>query len=344
MRRLLLILLAAATALGAGEPAIVFPPPAEARDAIVDDRLEPYFSVLQPLEMAAKTGAPLTAGTLDEQREECRRRYRAGIDEFTAEEQELLRWCVGRVVPLIADDYPLVARTPWRFLKLAPTIEGGLPHTRGDCIVFSGTLLAPLLALKATAEHQTLLHLGKLLLHEQLHVVQRRHPALFVDLYTRVWGFHRAPPIAETPWLVEHHLANPDGVVCDWIFPIEEGGTTRWIWPLVIFGEVDGIARMPADFVMAAIPLTRDGERFAVAVPAADGRPAYTNLLHERAYAARFAGSTNIYHPNEAAADLFANLVVIDRLFDRAQMPAERLARLEQALAPLRAWFTANLR
>jgi hypothetical protein len=77
---------------------------------------DPYFGHLMPLEMAAKTGAPLPAGTLEEQRAECRRRFQAAVLEFTPEEQDALRWYVSAMDEALAKDYPLLARLPWSFL------------------------------------------------------------------------------------------------------------------------------------------------------------------------------------------------------------------------------------
>ena len=62
----------------------------EARAAIVDDSMEPYFDKLQVAEMAAKTGSPVPGGSLDEKRAECRRCYQAAALEFSAQEKEAL--------------------------------------------------------------------------------------------------------------------------------------------------------------------------------------------------------------------------------------------------------------
>src|SRR2546428_5617334 len=59
----------------------------EAAEAIVDESMEPYFSVPQTLEMIAKTGAPMTGTDLSAQRDECRQRYRDAVREFTDDEK-----------------------------------------------------------------------------------------------------------------------------------------------------------------------------------------------------------------------------------------------------------------
>ena len=69
-----------------------------------------------------------------------------------------------------------------------------------------------------------------------------------------------------------------------------------------------------------------------------DGRPKYSELLSVRAYREVFPQSTNIYHPHEASADLFAKLVVFDSYMS-ARMDAAERAEKEKSFGPLRDWF-----
>ena len=151
----------------------------------------------------------------------------------------------------------------------------------------------------------------ELLLHEQTHVFQRRHPELFDSLYTGQWGFIRAKSIAACPWIVAHQLLNPDAVDCPWVFPILRPDGTNYIWPLCSLPDGPGPKRMQSDFSMLAIHVTRQGDEFRVE-QSLDGRPKYSELMSVRAYREVFPQSTNIYHPHEASADLFAKLVVFD--------------------------------
>jgi hypothetical protein len=98
---------------------------------------------------------------------------------------------------------------------------------------------------------------------------------------------------------------------------------------------------MPADFSMLAVYVTREGDGFRVQ-QSPDGRPKYSELLSVRAYREVFPQSTNIYHPHEAAADLFAKLVVFDS-YSSARMDAAQRAEKEKTFGPLRDWFRRNL-
>ena len=55
--------------------------------AIMDKSLDSYFGQLQPMEMPAKTGSPITGETLAEQRAQCRKRYHDQVRQFTDDEK-----------------------------------------------------------------------------------------------------------------------------------------------------------------------------------------------------------------------------------------------------------------
>ncbi len=319
---------------------------AQAQAAIVDDAKDPggYFSQMQTMEMETKTGAALTGATLEEQRKECRARYQAGVVAFTAQEQAALVAYLGDLYPKLAEAYPGFAATPWRFIKLADAIEGGLPHTRGDNIVLPAGLCRALAMLRTLPPgHPAHREIWNLLLHEQMHVYQRAHPALFEALYTKAWGFEKAESITGCPWLTEHHLANPDGTDCRWVMPVKRDGTAAYVWPLVVLSDGPGPKRMPADFSMRSLVVEKKSPGVFAVKTDEKGRPAGGGLMEETQYAAVFGGSSNIYHPHEACADLFARMAV-DDLFGaptrpgRADSPA-----MKKVLAALRTWCAAHL-
>jgi hypothetical protein len=335
---LLLLLVAPFCARAATD--VSFADAATGRAAIVDDAA--YFDRMQPMEMAAKTGQPLTAAALDDQRAECRRRYQAAVGQFSEEEKAAIRSLVALMDPAVRENYPQFAQTPWNFLKVSNAIEAGFPHTRGKHIVFAENVCRQILGGQARRQGQrTPLAKMELLLHEQMHVFQRAHAERFDSLYKEQWGFVRAKTIASCPWIVEHQLLNPDAVDCPWVFPILRPDGTKYIWPLCSFSDRRGPKRMQTDLSMLAFYVTPDGDGFRVQ-QSADRRPVYSELLSVRAYCEVFPESANIYHPHEAAADLFAKLVIFDN-YAAAGMDESQRAEKEKSFGPLRVWFRKNL-
>jgi hypothetical protein len=332
-----------APSTGPASSSITFLTAEQARTAIVDDSLDPYFEKLQPMEMSAKTGRAITGKTLAEQRAECRRRYQAEVRDFTMEEKETLRSLVEQLSPALRKDYPLFAETPWSFLKVSHRVEGGLPHTRGKHIVLPEGFCLRLVAQMRNDPHGGNSWVCNLLVHEQMHVFQRLHPGVLDDLYTKVWGFERAEDIQGCPWLTSHHVVNPDGADCCWVFPIRNGEGTNYIWPLVIFREGEGLKRMPRDFRMVAIELDKTEKGFRVRVDE-DGKPVFRNLLRVPEYRKAFAPSRNIYHPHEASADMFAMIVLSDASILEGGPPDSRRDTAKETLEAERKWFRRNLR
>ena len=320
--------------------------------AIIDDSLDPYFDQLQPMEMSAKTGSEIGGKTLEAQRQQCRKRYQAGVREFTNEEKEAIRRCVEKLYPALKDRYPLFAETPWSFLKVSGNIEGGLSHTRDKHIVFSERTCSRIARLYQTDPERAALSFGRLLVHEQMHVFQRVNPVFFDSLYTDIWGFIKAKEIESCPWLEKHHLANPDGIDCCWVFPIQREENMIYIQPLLVFAEGEHLKQMGRDFRMIAVeivPPPRLGSGDAGAGKsnvhfrpklADDGRPVFRNLFEVKEYRKVFPSTGNIYHPNEACASVFAQIVMTDSF----RQPRERPEEIKRELARLRKWFAENLK
>jgi hypothetical protein len=68
----------------------------------------------------------------------------------------------------------------WTLKKTDSSIEGGMPHTHGQTIYFSDTLLR-----EGTDPHRV----AEVLVHEKVHVLQRAYPQCFEDLYVNVLGY-----------------------------------------------------------------------------------------------------------------------------------------------------------
>ena len=316
----------------------------QAEKAIINDKLEPYFSKLQPMEMGAKTGFVISGSTLNKQREECRKRYQAAVLEFTPEEKAAIKWHVDKVKPFLIKKYPFFGKMPWNFLKISDTIEGGLPHTRDNCIVLSESMCEQIREIsKVPPEQMAFLSIVDLLVHEQMHVFQRKYNKKFDSLYKKVWGFEKAESIKGCEWLVKHHLANPDAVECPWVLPVSDDSGKSYLWPLVVFSKGDGLKQMPGDFRMLAINIRKTEDGFEVVVDE-EGIPVSNNLLSVPAFRKIFPMSQNIYHPHEASADMFAKLVLFDNLLPKERLNQQVKDRMEKALRPLRVWFEENLK
>lgn len=277
----------------------------EGRKAITEGAEATYFERLQIAEIRAKTGLALENMDLAQARSAARRRYAVEIQEFSADEKAALEAVLARVQPRLEEKLPLMARTPFSFIKVGTGVEAGLPHTRGAHILLSPLVLEPMVRLHRRRAFAALDSFAPgLLVHEQAHVLERAHPELFLSLFTEVFGFRRLETAPDHPWLRERRVVNPDGPDLGWAFPIREGARTRWIMPDLILASLDR-PRMPQDFRMVAVTLEEKGGAFQIALDA-QGSPMTADLASVAPYAAAFPNPGEFYHPHEIAADLLA--------------------------------------
>ncbi len=309
-----------------------------AKAEIINDSIDPYFSRLQPMEMSAKTGSPIEGRTIEEQREQCRKRYQAGVRQFSDEEKEVIRKCVNNLYPVLEQKYPLFAKTPWSFLKVSDEIEGGLPHTRDKHIVLSERTCRRIVSINRTNPERVLRY-ANLFVHEQMHVFQRLNPDFFDSLYTDMWGFIKAEKINSCPWLDKHQLINPDGTICCWVLPVKQADNTKYILPLVVCAEGEGLKRMPNDFRMIAVELVNNDGHFSPKLTE-DGRLVFKELFKVPEYCKVFPSTMNIYHPNEACASVFTDITLAG-LFNLQREQAENV---KKELDRLKKWFSENLK
>lgn len=330
------------SSVGATASQVTFLSKTQAAAAIVDDALEPYFGQLQPMEMSAKTGAFIEGATISEQRALCRKRYQAGVLGFTKAEEAAIRFYLDKVEPVLSKEYPRIGATPWSFIKVSQTIEGGLPHTRGRYIVLSESICKQLVMMQELPpDHMAHLGIVELLVHEQMHVVQRLNPGCCDPLYRDLWGFQKADSITGCKWLVEHQLVNPDAVDCRWVLPVKKGAVTKYLWPLVVFSEGARLKKMPADFAMLAILVAKKDKGFAVETDG-DGKPIFSDLEDTPEFSELFPLSQNTYHPHEASADMFAKMLIFDSFIPQDAIPPDARSEVDKELAPLREWFKKN--
>ena len=325
----LLLLLPAPSYLRAA-PQVSFADLQTARAAIVDDPA--YFDRLQPMEMEAKSGRPLAAATLVQQRTEFRRRYQAGVRGFSDEEKTGIRNVVAIVDRAVRQNYPRYADTPWNFLKVTDNIEGGFPHTRGKHIIFCESVCRWLAAERGgPAGRRVPLDKMELLLHEQMHVFQRAHAEEFDSLYAGLWGLIRAKAIATCPWIVEHQLVNPDAIDCPWVFADPSARRHSLRLAAVLAARRAGPEANADRFLEDG--LLRNARRRRLPRRAVVRRPAEARAAVERAgVLRRLSTFDEIYHPHEAAADLFAKLVLFDAYNSARMSPASALWRRSRSL------------
>jgi hypothetical protein len=281
--------------------------------ALAGDAADRYVDRMNLLDIRARMKSPLAGKSLADARVAVRDFEAAAVLPFTDEERTAIAGVIQRMQPLLAERAPLYARTPWSFIKLDDSAEGGMPHTRGPHIVLPQAGIATYAAMhremSAAGKLATTPRGRSLLLHEQTHVLERADPALFESLITQVLGFTRMVPAPATPWLVAHNAINPDGPEIEWAFPLEKIGGSGWIMPTVVFPDLP-VPKMPEDFQAVGVEVRRTADGWQVVEE--NGVPKRRDLDKVPGYDGFFPFPDEDFHPNEIAAVALAHWILQD--------------------------------
>ena len=240
----------------------------EGRRAFVDESIEPYFSVLEVLEIAALTRSPAqdidTEKQLATLRRQTREQLQAQIGSFTADEASLLKQITLRIDELLGTDFPLITAQPWKILKLDSSCCA-TAHTRSDSIILAQHGIEEMMRLWHESHDidKVLAGKGSLLLHEQIHVIQRYHPELFAALYQKLWGFTRVATVRGSPWLQKHILHNPDAYDLGYLLAFDPAASDtspakNYQLRTLLIPESPVSPRMGVDFKSVAIETEED--------------------------------------------------------------------------------------
>ena len=126
----------------------------------------PYFARMTPADLYARGATS---------KEEYMNTYIAAFIEFTPAEKSRLTKLVSTI--------HYAPHIPWNFAKVSSVIEKGFPHTLEDVIVLSDTSLA----------HDDR-SLTETLIHEKVHILQRKDPTYAAE-YIKRWGFKESKHI-----------------------------------------------------------------------------------------------------------------------------------------------------
>jgi hypothetical protein len=182
-----------------------------------------------------------------------------------------------------------------------------------------------------------------LLLHEQIHVLQRLRPELFLPLYKDLLGFRQLDTVPQLPEdLKARHVFNPDGTDIRWYLPVKVAGHEQLIWPLLLFQGSKLPLHLPQDMQMAALQLQPEERSKTYGFRGGeDGRPLVQELFAVEEYVERLGGPGSIYHPAEASADLFAQIVVSDHFSKSEGEQPGAAPRPKRRYDRFRSWFRA---
>jgi hypothetical protein len=290
-------------------PRIEFLSGDKAAKAILDESYEPYFSQLQKREISAFVQEELPTEDLIQAREFAREKFSSAVTPFTENEKKCISFVVKKVNTLLQKNkVSLMSNHPWRFLKIEDWLCGGFAHTRGTYIILSQRHIDHLSTgwsdQMTDEEEQTLIkRFGGLLVHEQMHSLQRTYKSKFMALFTDHWNFKHAEVTPEKS-IQLHQVSNPDAPIAEWLIPIPEDETSYY-WIRTLLKEGPRVPAMGKDFVDTVFAVQERNGAFIVKRNV-KGQLLSTGLSGIESYKNSFPIQRGFDHPNEISAYMFS--------------------------------------
>lgn len=175
----------------------------------------------------------------------------------------------------------------WSFAKMSTSVEDGFPHTHKDTIFLSEYTI--------NEEPDRLLFV---LVHEQMHVMQRKKPELFNKLYTKYYPFKRGK-LEVLDKYISRIRSNPDTRYIpdnDYVLKTKKDD---YYYLCAYYGDKD--PKHLGAVLYAAIKCKYNSEKNTYETT--DDITSISNIPEFETF---FKLTNNHYHPNEISAELIA--------------------------------------
>lgn len=306
-----------------------------AAKAILDETYEPYFSKLQIREIEAFVGEKVPTTDIEQARIFAKDKFSSAVDSFTTDEKACLNFVTKNVNKILRKkNITLMSNHPWRFIKIKNWLCGGFAHTRGTYIILSQKHIDYLSSnwsdnMTKEDEIQLITKLGSLLVHEQMHSLQRTFKSKFTRLYTEYWNFKNAIVVEEDSIQIDQ-VSNPDAPMAEWLIP-NQTEENLYYWVRTQLKKGKGIPKMGRDFIDHVYIVQEQNNGFKVKKDQY-GTLLKTSLLGIEFYKESFPKTNGLDHPNEIAAymfsDYFVSLISNTIPYDNAPQEAANNSKL----------------
>jgi hypothetical protein len=238
--------------------------------------------------------------------EDIHQHYINKLEDWTDSEKQLINWLHTSLIEKTPPDYKFIYNNV-KVAKFQNDVENGFPHTNDDTIFVTNNFVANILPYFNNNNISKALDvIGSVIIHECIHIWQRREENFFKLLY-KSWNFIRYDTIYNFNKFKKKSRYNPDGVDINWIFRCDTNG--RDILPMAVYRDD---AKTIGDVNLIGIYCEKvNGNPIIPPLPKID------YLFNITDFTSMFGriGSNN-YHPNELSAEIIS-IFLIDGILDK---------------------------
>ena len=215
--------------------------------------------------------------------------------EYSDLEKKLINWVVDGMRERIPKHLQFIINN-LKFAKFQNHIDNGYPHTNSDIIFFTESYIAKLLYYYNNNDVEPAIKdIGAVIIHEAVHVWQRKDSKVFIDLFTNYWNFEKISKMYNGEWLESLNRYNPDGVDTNWIFKFNK----KNIFILSIYqDEATNIGDV--DFI--GVYVEKNGNKCVM--PEESKLYPLSSVKEFNSFFEHLHG--NHYHPNEISAEMMS--------------------------------------
>ncbi len=173
----------------------------DAKKAVTTDQKEGYFDKVTVLEMSIQLAMESPSGERSKILEDYKKMLEEDVEEFTNEEQQLLKQELRKALDLCANIDKNLKLPEIQLIKTKGTYYGaGVYYTRDNCIIIPTPQI--------NKDNKGLL---RTLIHEIFHIYSRYNPEKRDALYSAI-GYNKIKKLELSDFLKKRVIYNPDGV------------------------------------------------------------------------------------------------------------------------------------
>ena len=226
--------------------------------------------------------------------------YKKYLLDWQIHDKKIMYWLLEIVRQQIPEQYWFLFSNI-KIAKFSDGIENDFPHTNKDTIFITNKFIEAILSYYNKKDYEgAIKQIGLVLIHECIHIWQRRDPDFFIELY-KLWGFRYYKRCYNFKKIKHNSRYNPDGVELTWIYTSPDKSIT--IIPGALYKNT---AKTIGDVNLVGIRCEWIGNNPAIP-------PIYKLefLKDIKLFNDEFGGlQPNNYHPNEIAAEMISTHII----------------------------------
>ena len=221
--------------------------------------------------------------------------YCDNLLNFNSTDKKLINWLVNGMKQKMPENLKFILKN-MKIAKFKNNVENGYPHTNYDIVFVSESFINSLFDYYNNNNiNEAIKMIGVVIIHECVHVWQRKKPKEFYDLYNNYWRFNKVEKIYNSNYLDSIKRFNPDGVDTNWIFNLKG----KYILFISVYSK-DAKHIGHVDYI--GLYLEKSGNKYIM--PKGSKKHNLIDMKEFKYFFKDLYG--NHYHPNEISAELMS--------------------------------------